>query len=443
MKRIIAFIILIVMAFALVACSGERMTTDKGKGDAGLVVGERSGSDVLHSAKDVGGESASWEGYEGVDYYEDIDMEISNEQISAGLLTAKAWNDNDNYTDWKKLFAEETGNDPAGKFAEYLSGDWKIDTLNRVKVTVKKGEDPVVGAKVTYIDPSQKEWTSRTDIKGEACLYPSTAVGSVTVKSGEEEQTIAFTAEERELTVDFSEGAERKNVIDIMFVIDATGSMGDEMAYVEAELADVISRVTAQAEQVKINLALLFYRDDGDTEKFAYSDFVNVSQEAGLRKQINVLKKQEADGGGDIPEAMDEALEIAVNKNWGDENTTKLLFLVLDAPPHEEAEHSVRYAGAVKEAAAKGIRICPLLCSGADTFCEYVTRTGAILTGGTSVFITDDSGFGGTHLDPDLPDAVVEKLNDLMVRLIVGYHSGDFGTPVAWDADKPAPTQEQ
>ena len=54
------------------------------------------------------------------------------------------------------------------------------------------------------------------------------------------------------------------------------------------------------------------------------------------------------------------------------------------------------------------------------------------MTGGTFVYVTDDSGIGGSHHDPEIPNAVVEKLNDLLVRLINGYHGGEFADPVDW-----------
>jgi hypothetical protein len=45
----------------------------------------------------------------------------------------------------------------------------------------------------------------------------------------------------------------------------------------------------------------------------------------------------------------------------------------------------------------------------------------AVVTNATYVFITDDSGIGGSHLKPLVEDFDVEKLNDLLVRLISNY----------------------
>jgi hypothetical protein len=45
----------------------------------------------------------------------------------------------------------------------------------------------------------------------------------------------------------------------------------------------------------------------------------------------------------------------------------------------------------------------------------------AIYTNGTYVFITDDSGIGNAHLEPSVGEYQVEKLSDLMIRLIKKY----------------------
>ena len=70
-------------------------------------------------------------------------------QIRAGQLTAKAQNDNGAYEDWKLLFASASENQKQGAFYRYQSDRnevWACNTEKRVKLTVKNGEEPVVGA---------------------------------------------------------------------------------------------------------------------------------------------------------------------------------------------------------------------------------------------------------------------------------------------------------
>ena len=110
-----------------------------------------------------------------------------------------------------------------------------------------------------------------------------------------------------------------------------------------------------------------------------------------------------------------------MNGHVWDEDAVKLCFLVLDAPPHDEADVKAQLRTLLPEAAAQGIRVIPVVSSGADGTTEYLCRTFALLTGGTYVFLTDDSGVGGEHLEPTVGAYTVEPLNDCLVRIIQRY----------------------
>ena len=179
---------------------------------------------------------------------------------------------------------------------------------------------------------------------------------------------------------------------------------------------------------------MLFYRDTDDDVPFDYYDFT-VTTPDGLAAQQAALNNQRASGGGDYPEAVDDALSIAVGKQWSTGATTKIIFHLLDAPAHGNDANKQKLTAATEKAAELGIRICPIICSGSDIEVEYTMREAAIYTGGTFIFVTDDSGIGNSHLDPDLPNATVELLNSLMVRLVKGYHTGEFEEPIYWKQD--------
>jgi len=345
----------------------------------------------------------------------------------AGQMTASAWNDNTYFEAWRELFDRE------GKFNSFLQGDWNLPSQNRIKVTVTSGDDPVANASVKCVSGKTALFSAVTDATGVAYLFTSALTGTVTVSSGSEEKSVSFDAEQSdEITVDLASSAGKSNLIQLMFVVDVTGSMGDEINFLKSELDDVIGKVATDNKGARIELAFLFYRDDGDAQKLQYVDFKDVTDPDNYKEQQKALASQYADGGGDYPEAVDEALLEAVNQQWS-ANATKLLFLVLDAPAHSGAKYQNRFSNAVKTAAEMGVRICPILASGADTLCEYITRSAAIYTGGTSVFVTNHSGIGGDHLDPDLPNAVVEYLNALLIRLIDGYYTGTFAAPVPYN----------
>ncbi len=103
---------------------------------------------------------------------------------------------------------------------------------------------------------------------------------------------------------------------------------------------------------------------------------------------IDFIKKQNAGGGGDTPEAVVEAMQVSINElQWSSENSTKIMFLILDAPPHQSEESIRKLYEKVKLAAKKGITIIPLAASDTDKQTEYLMRTFALLTNGTYTFL--------------------------------------------------------
>ncbi len=363
--------------------------------------------------------------------------ESAEREIVAGQITCFEWNDNEHYADYRLLF--QKGQETDGKWLERVNkGDlWGFTSLNRIRVTVLCEEEKVPNVKLTAESESGETYTAVTDNAGVAYLFPSFTEGTITVfaAGGEAIGEGTFDEDNKDVVVQTSEGKKKSNLLEIMFVIDATGSMGDEMEYLQAELADVIQTIASRTN-ADVNLAFLFYRDDGDDEKFAYSDFVDIKDKTGYDKQQQFLKSKEATGGGDYEEAVDEALALATEKQWS--GGTKLIFHLHDAPPHSAEKNKTTYKKAVDAATEKGIRICPILASSSDALTEYLARQSAITTGGTSIYITDHSGIGGSHLDPEIPDVTVEKLNACLVRVVEGFFYGSFAEPVSIFEDKQA-----
>jgi len=113
-------------------------------------------------------------------------------------------------------------------------------------------------------------------------------------------------------------------------------------------------------------------------------------------------------------------LEETLNLSWRAESL-KLVFLILDAPPHEDDATMKKFRSQIQEAASRGIKLIPVTASGIGRETEFLMKFVAMLSNGTYVFITDDSGLGNAHLDPVVDDFEVEKLNDCLVRLITQY----------------------
>jgi hypothetical protein len=354
----------------------------------------------------------------------------------AGQLTAGEWSDIKNYQFYLDLFTvvedpdveESQRRESFSKFINYFG----FETRFMVKANVVNGDIPAGDAVVELYDSSRNLlYTAKTDVRGNAYLFPSYDLNgeniTVKTKSGDAESTESFVYAKEELRINLEGPAEAQSVLDIMFVIDTTGSMGDELNYLKKEISDVIGAVSGKNPNYTINLALLFYRDIGDEYVTRYFDFSK-----NIQQQQQNLAKQSANGGGDFPEAMDRALSEAVGKNWSNGYATRLIFHVCDAPPHNGQEIETLYFNSIKTAAQKGIRIIPVASSGIDKATEFLLRQEALMTGGTYIFLTDDSGIGGSHLQATVGEYTVEYLNACLVRIVNEYLTGVETEPVPY-----------
>jgi hypothetical protein len=212
--------------------------------------------------------------------------------------------------------------------------------------------------------------------------------------------------------------------LDVMLVIDSTGSMGDEMEYLTTELRDIVAAIQSQFPGVSTRFGLVVYRDLGDEYVVRSFDFTD-----SLETMQAQLAQQSANGGGDYPEAMEQALGRALDASWRGGNTARLLFLVADAPPHDENLGIT--LDKAKAARHMGLRIYPLAASGVADTAEYLMRLMAATTHSRYLFLTDDSGVGNTHAEPKVPCYTVTRLDQLLIRVIASELSGQRVEPNA------------
>ena len=203
---------------------------------------------------------------------------------------------------------------------------------------------------------------------------------------------------------------------DLLVAIDTTGSMGDEISFLKSELRSILDDIRRSHPGLDIRLSLVAYRDEGD-------DYVTLTYPftSDLQKMQASLAPLQAMGGGDYPEAMDQALARAVIQDWRPD-AVKSLLLVADAPPHDRF---IGRAWAAAEAArAKRIQIVPLAASGVADTAEYVMRAMAASTQSRYIFLTDDSGVGNPHAPPAIDCYLVTRLNTLVRRVLDSQISG-------------------
>ena len=193
--------------------------------------------------------------------------------------------------------------------------------------------------------------------------------------------------------------------------------MGDELRYLTTEFRSIVARVERAYPGVDLRFGLVAYRDQGDQFVVQRHDFTRSADEMQRR-----LSDLHAAGGGDYPEAMDEALEAALALDWRTGTAARLAFLVADAPPHDDRVG--RTMDAVREARARGLRLYPVAASGVADQAEYVMRAAAVLTQARHLFLTDDSGVGNSHAEPKIPCYDVTALDALLARVIESELSG-------------------
>ena len=342
--------------------------------------------------------------------------------IEPGQLTAGEYRDLDHWDFWRGLF--EGDGEETGAWAS-MESKWGYFTENRFAVVVGSGDDLVGDAEVTLVDAEQNiVWAARTDNLGRAELYAglfgeeTTGPYTITVDAAAQSAQVEAEGPTKlgdPIFIPLDEAPPTPAALDLMFVIDTTGSMGDELSYLQAELADVIQRVENDAaEQLDIRLSVNFYRDVGDDYTVRPFPFTS-----DIGTAVSQLTAQSSGGGGDYPEAVEKGLASGVyDHEWSTAARARLLFLVLDAPPHEQPQVITELHEITQEAADQGIRIIPLAASGTNKDTEFLMRFMDVSTGGTYTFLTDHSGIGGDHIEPTIGDYEVELLNDLLVRLI-------------------------
>ena len=379
---------------------------------------ERSSSKTVYLASDSD-ESSSWDDDEPASRRK-RKARRSDEQ-SSGLLTSGEWNDLEHWKFWTNIIND---NDYSGKMSY-----WKFYPQQLVAVKVVDGNDiGVANVPVTLLNGKQVEFTTKTDNEGYAYCWINLfhdkkqnqndlwLIVDGVVISG---QLKISSRENRKLninTVVDKDAKHPKTTADIAFIVDATGSMSDEIRFLKSDLNYIIDRAKFESN-IGLRTAALFYRDVGDNYLTRHDDFTD-----DVAKTQEFVSRQSANGGGDYPEAVHTALEASLqNLSWDEGARARIAFLILDAPAHYEEDIIKSLQNSIRLFAKKGIKLIPVAASGVDKETEFMLRFFDLATGGTYVFLTDDSGIGNSHIKATVGNYQVESLAELMIRLIKKY----------------------
>ena len=340
----------------------------------------------------------------------------TNGNVAAGLLTAGEVNDFTKWYFWPRVIEDS--------HKQHISA-WQIAPRHRYTAqVVNKAGYPIASKAVSLLDQSGNTlFQAVTDNTGKAELWYQLIGNNL---CGKHTDLYLLVDDRKQVAKQWSEGlntfvldeaCEAEEDVDVFFIFDATGSMGDELRYLQAEMKDVIARAKEATGGLQIRTGAVVYRDHQDDYLTRISRLTE-----DIKATQAFIDKQQASGGGDYPEAVPEALMAALNSaGWDSDARARIAFLILDAPCHQDSATIALLHEQVLNAAALGVRIVPVVCSGIGESGELLVRSIALATNGTSFFLTDDSGIGNPHLKPTTDSLKVEHLNDMMVRTIVEF----------------------
>jgi Mg-chelatase subunit ChlD len=205
--------------------------------------------------------------------------------------------------------------------------------------------------------------------------------------------------------------------VEVVFALDTTGSMSGLIDGAKRKIWSLAQFIGSGQPKPELRVGLVAYRDRGD----AYvTRFYDLSDD--LDAVFEHLQAFEADGGGDGPEDVNRALADAINRSsWTEgQNTLKLVYLVGDAPPHDDYTDQADSRALARRAKDKGIRINTVRC-GSDSSTQLAfTRIAGIASGEYASI--DQTGGVRTIATPY--DDKLAALNGKLMGTAIGYGSG-------------------
>jgi Mg-chelatase subunit ChlD len=311
------------------------------------------------------------------------------------------------------------------RHGQLLRQGLRIDQRVRLDVRDAQGR-AVPDARVT-VSAGGRElplW-ARTDAGGQVWLMPQAdlrgAAGpwEVEVSAGRHSARALWTPGQKDaLQLRLPVGETPRPRLDLGFVIDATGSMGDEIDKLKASMRAVAAQIDKLPSRPDICWSLVAYRDRGDAFFVRGLDFT-----ADLDRLQAELDALQAGGGGDAPEAANEALHTAIHDlSWRGDGTARLLIHLADAPP-QQGYGAPHFNDNARAALARGIKLMSVGASGLDRVGEMAMRQMAQFTGGRFVFLTYANAHRpaagpGRETTHEVSNYSVETLDKLIVRLV-------------------------
>ncbi len=300
----------------------------------------------------------------------------------AGTVKAASHDDNEEFAFYQDFCKE--------KRVDAIPYPWDIS--ERYVIRVMQG-DSVSGfnKKVIIRDKKGKAvFNARSQASGEIVLFPKMDLGAeyksiedFTIETEESKpEKIVKSLDDRINVMLNDQGRETGNMcLQICFLLDATGSMKDEIEQLQDVIFSIHSRILTMPTRPAVKFSIVAYRDKADAflvKGRPFTTSIDTFQVA--------LDKISAGGGGDYPEDIESAFIYCLDSLSWDEQSVKFVFLIGDAPPHLQKKEK-NYLWAAQRCRSRGIMVCPIGASGLKLDGEFVFRQIAVITNGEFVFL--------------------------------------------------------
>jgi Mg-chelatase subunit ChlD len=206
--------------------------------------------------------------------------------------------------------------------------------------------------------------------------------------------------------------------LEMVFVLDTTGSMGGLIDGAKQRIWGIINEVMQTPSHPSVRVGLVAYRDHGDQYVTQILPVTN-----DLDKVYTTLMDFRADGGGDGPEDVRQGLSDGVMKaGWSkpSADTAQVVFLVGDAPPHDDYAQEPDTLTTTASAVKSGMTVNTIQC-GADDGTREVWQTIARRGEGRFFAIAQDGGVA-TVTTPY--DARLSELGNKLGSTYLAYGGG-------------------
>ena len=220
--------------------------------------------------------------------------------------------------------------------------------------------------------------------------------------------------------------------LEMVFVLDTTGSMGGLLEGAKQRIWGIVNEVMQSTSHPSVRAGLVAYRDRGD----AYVTKV-LPLTSDLDQVYSTLMSYRAEGGGDGPENVRRALADGVhNAGWSPRTPgiAQILFLVGDAPPHEDYQDEPSTATTTADAVKAGMIVNTIQCGnmpGTQNVWQAIAQRGE----GQYFAIAQD---GGVQAIATPYDKELSELGAKIGSTYLAYGGGEGAGGVSYRAEKQA-----